>query len=160
MLFSVALLQIAVHFQIVDIVIELLRPLRLHVLALVRLVFLTIIRLLGIVAQVFVVILLDQRLGPLDVDLQLVQEVGTDFQIWPSGVHELQGFEEGPLELLHKVQNRHNTRATLPPDRVKQHTRPRVDGLVDEPNDFFRDSVLFVEDELPVVVEPVEREEF
>ena len=77
--FCVIFFELFVHFQIVDIIGELLGPLRLYQVGVLAL-FLP--RLVSSI--LFVFIFLNKRLGSLGVHLQLIQEVCTDLQIGPA----------------------------------------------------------------------------
>lgn len=144
-------LELLVHFQIADVVAELFSPLGLHEGAALPL-GLRAVDLFGDIGQVLVVILWEAGLGSLDVDLQLVQEIGPYLEVRPARIDELERLQKRPLELLHEVQNGNDRGTALATDRVDQHARTLIYGLVDEPHDFLRHSVLLVENQLPVVV--------
>lgn len=154
MALGLRILELLVHSQISKVLRELLGPLRLdEVAAFLRLHGTDLLRCLG---QVLVVILGDECLRSFDVDLQLVQEIGSYFKVGAPRVHELQRLQERPLEFLHEVQNGHDRRSALASHRMDQHARPLVNGFVDESHDLLGHPILLIEDQLPIVIQPVE----
>lgn len=92
--------------------------------------------------------------------LQLLQEGASDLEVRPARVDVLEGLHERPVVLLHEVDANDAASAALAPDRVDEDAVELVGSLVDEILDLVRNLVIVVEEELAVVIKPVEGQVF
>ena len=62
-----------------------------------------------------------QVLQTVFIQRQLMNECGSDLEVWPTAIQEFEGFEEGPLILAHDVACEGAGCPALTPDRVYEH---------------------------------------
>ena len=66
---------------------------------------------------------------------KLVDEGGSDLQVWPPRVQEFKGLQQGPLVLPHDVRSQAASGAALAPNRVHQHALGGLKSLLYELED-------------------------
>ena len=90
--------------------------------------------------------------------LQLLQERASDLQIRPPRIDELKCFHHWPVKLLHQVDADDATGATLSSDWVHKNSIVLISCLVDEVLNLVCHLVIFIKEELTIVIQPVERQ--
>ena len=78
-----------------------------------------------------------QVLQTVFIQRQLMNESGSDLEVWPPAIQEFEGFEEGPLILAHDVACEGARRPALPPNRVNKNWLGRLQSFLNE----FKDGV-------------------
>ena len=92
--------------------------------------------------------------------LDLLKKVCSNFQVRSPGINEFECLKETPLVLFHEVENTYHTCPALSSDRVDKDRITLWKWFIYKPDYFFGDLVFIIENQLPVVINPIESEEF
>ena len=90
--------------------------------------------------------------------LQLLDESCLYFEVWPPRVEELKGLDHGPPVLAHQVARKDTRGTALASDRVDEDALALLAGFFNEVKYFLRCDVSLVEQDLLLLIKPVERE--